>query len=114
MAVTVHAQRRRRTLRSQRLWLPYLFLLPSVTIFVVLMAYPMLKAIYLSFESWDGLRPAKWVGLANYWNLLHDRIFVLALQHTAYFAIVTVILQTVIPLLVASLLNSGIRGSVLF
>jgi ABC-type sugar transport system permease subunit len=54
------------------------------------------------------------VGLQNYWNLLHDRIFLMALEHTAYFAVATVILQTVIPLLVASLLNSRIRGSVVF
>ena len=38
----------------------------------------------------------------------------MARERTAYFALVTVILETVIPLLVATLLNSGICGSIAF
>lgn len=114
MAVTAQGWRQRRAGRGRIPWLPYAFVLPAVLIFATLMAIPMMGAIFLSFESWDGLRPARWVGLANYVDLLQDPIFLQALEHTAYFVVVTVVLQTVIPLLVASLLNSGIRGSVVF
>jgi ABC-type sugar transport system permease subunit len=114
MAVTAQGWQRRRAGRKRIPWLPYAFVLPAVVIFAGLMAIPMIGSIVLSFESWDGLRPARWVGLTNYWNLLHDDVFLLALQHTAIFVLSTVVLQTIIPLLVASLLNSGIRGSALF
>src|SRR2546430_7172710 len=73
----------RRTSWTPRL--PYLLLLPAATIFIVLMAVPMIGAILLSLESWDGLRPPTWIGLANYWNLLQDQIFLVALGNTAYF-----------------------------
>ena len=114
MAVTAHGWRQGRSRGNRNPWLPVLFILPAASIFVALMAVPMIGAIVLSFESWDGLRPPTWIGLTNYWNLLHDRIFLLALVHTAYFVVVTVVLQTMIPLLVANLLTSGIRGSLVF
>jgi ABC-type sugar transport system permease subunit len=78
------------------------------------MAVPLFRAILLSFQSWDGLRPATWVGLRNYSNLFQDRIFLLALRNTAYFVVATTIFQTTIPLLVANLVNSGVRGSMAF
>jgi hypothetical protein len=114
MAVTAHGWRHGRSRGHRNPRLPVLFILPAALIFVALMAIPMIGAIVLSFESWDGLRPPTWIGLTNYWNLLRDRIFLLALEHTAYFVVVTVILQTMIPLLVANLLTSVIRGSLVF
>jgi hypothetical protein len=44
-------------------------------------------------------------------NLFSDRYFLQALRNTAYFVVVTVIFQTTIPLLVANIANSGVRGS---
>lgn len=114
MAVTARGWRRERPRSHRNWWLPYLFVLPAAIVFVALMAIPMIRAIVLSFESWDGLRPPVWVGLTNYGNLLQDHIFLLALGHTAYFVVATVVIQTVIPLLVAVLLTSGIRGSLVF
>ena len=71
----------------------------------------MADAFLLSLQRWDGMSPPTWVGFSNYLNLVHDETFFKALWHTAYFTACTVILQTILPLLIASLLNSGIRGS---
>ncbi len=98
----------------RNLWLPFMFLLPAILLWTIFMAVPLFNAILLSFQAWDGLRPATWVGLRNYSNLLQDRIFLLALRNTAYFVVATTIFQTTIPLLVANLLNSGVRGSMAF
>jgi ABC-type sugar transport system permease subunit len=78
------------------------------------MAFPLFNAILLSFQAWDGLRPATWVGVKNYGNLFSDRIFLIALRNTAYFVVATVVFQSTIPLLVANLVNSGVRGSTVF
>jgi ABC-type sugar transport system permease subunit len=94
--------------------LPYLFVLPAVVIWLILVAYPLLNSFLLSLESWDGIGPARWVGLQNFGNLLQDRIFVLALRNTAIFVVATTVFQTVVPLLVATLLHSRIRGSTAF
>jgi ABC-type sugar transport system permease subunit len=98
----------------RKFWLPFLFLIPASLILIVFMVAPMLDAILLSLKSWNGMKPAVWIGTANYAALLQDPIFWSALGNTAYFTIATVIFQTTIPLLVANLLNSGIRGSTLF
>jgi ABC-type sugar transport system permease subunit len=100
--------------RLRDLWLPGLFLLPAAFFLVVFMAYPMADAILLSLKRWDGLTPATWVGLRNYRLLMDDPTFWRAVKNTFYFAGATVILQTTIPLFVANLINSGIRGGAIF
>src|SRR5215813_1700873 len=95
--------------QAQQFRLALVFLAPALIIMLIFMASPALDAILLSLKSWDGMRAAQWIGLTNYANLLQDRIFWLALRNTAYFTIVTVIVQTTIPLLIAGLLNSKIR-----
>jgi ABC-type sugar transport system permease subunit len=110
MAVSAYPLQRgmRHTLR--KLWLPVAFLLPAAVIMLAFMFVPMVNTIILSFKSWTGLTPATWVGLGNYQDLARDSLFLNALGHTALFVIVTVVFQTIIPLLVAVLLFSGIRG----
>jgi len=113
IATSTKLQRRPRY-HIRTILLPLMFLLPAILIWLIFMAFPLVNAILLSFQSWDGLRPSTWIGFGNYNNLLSDRIFLLALRNTAYFVIVTVIFQSTIPLLVAVLVNSNIRGSVVF
>lgn len=78
------------------------------------MASPFLDAIMLSLKSWDGIKAQEWIGLKNYTDLFQNRIFWLAARNTAYFTVLTTIFQIILPLLVASLLNSKIRGSTAF
>ncbi|WP_119071398.1 carbohydrate ABC transporter permease [Aggregatilinea lenta] len=94
--------------------MPFLFLLPATVFLLIFMAVPVVDAILLSFQKWDGLNPATWVGLRNYRLLLEDDVFVQALKNTVYFTLATVVLQTTIPLLVANLINSGIKGGAIF
>jgi ABC-type sugar transport system permease subunit len=60
------------------------------------------------------MTPPRFIGFKNYLDLAQDGTFLLALWHTAYFTICTVVLQTVLPLLIANLLSSGVRGSAFF
>ncbi len=60
------------------------------------------------------MSPPNWIGLTNYQELLQDNGFWHALLDTGFFVVMTVIFQTTLPLLVANLLNSGIRGSTIF
>jgi len=45
------------------------FLLPNIIGFALFTAGPVLVSIYLSFTSWDALRPPHWIGLGNYERL---------------------------------------------
>ena len=102
------------SLRLRPLIAPALFIAPAAVALILTMAVPMADAVLLSLQHWDGMTPPSWAGFSNYVNLIHDETFFRALWHTAYFTVCTVILQTILPLLIASLLNSGIRGSTVF
>lgn len=89
----------------------YLFLLPSLLGFLTFTVGPVLAAFYLSFVDWNLIRPARFVGLANYVEILtRDRIFRQAFWNTLYFCVTIVPLQLSIGLLLAVALNQPIRG----
>lgn len=100
--------------KRHRSWLPLAFLAPAALVLLLFMAIPMANSIVLSFQAWNGMSDPAWIGLRNYRDMFGDRIFLLALGNTAYFTVVTVLLQSILPLLVAALLSSGIRGGVIF
>jgi len=100
--------------RLRSLAVPALFIAPAGLALVLLMAVPMADAVALSFQNWNGMKPPTWVGFGNYVRLAQDATFFRALWQTVYFTVCTAVLQTILPLLIASLLNSGIRGSTVF
>ena len=65
--------RRERVDRRDILW-GYLFLLPALAIIGVLLVEPFVKAIEYSFENWDGIGAATYVGLANYKQIFVDPV----------------------------------------
>ncbi|MGL4968533.1 MAG: carbohydrate ABC transporter permease [Inquilinus sp.] len=98
----------------RRNWPIIAFLSPAAIVLLLFMAVPMVNSIILSFQSWNGMSPPVWAGLKNYRALFGDRLFLIALGNTAYFTIATVVLQSTIPLLVASMLDSRILGGAIF
>ena len=120
MAVTSSINSRptgnRQILRMMRKeWTAYLFLLPSLLQFAVLMVFPVIFSFYLSFHEWNILEPAKpFVGLDNYTRLLGDRRVRQAIFNTVYYTVVSVPATLFCDLLIALLLNNQIRGRGLF
>jgi multiple sugar transport system permease protein len=106
----------RGTLRLMRKeWTAYLFLLPSLLQFGVLMVFPVIFSFYLSFHEWNILEPAKpFVGLDNYERLLTDRRVRQAIINTIYYTVVSVPATLFCGLLVALLLNNQIHGRGIF
>lgn len=83
----------------------WLFMAPSLLVLAVFVVYPMTQALYLSFTDYDVLTPARWVGLANYRELLQDEAFRRALTNTVYYAAVTTPVSVALALGSAILLN---------
>lgn len=92
----------------------YLFILPALAFFLVLIAYPVIRSIYLSLTEWPGFGPATFVGLENYARLLSDPVFVTALRVTLTYTLIATILQTIVPMAIAILLKAGWHGGVVF
>ncbi|WP_027485043.1 sugar ABC transporter permease [Rhodanobacter sp. OR87] len=89
----------------------WLFLAPALVVLGVFFLLPVLAALILSLTDYDlyalaDLRNLRFVGLGNYWALLHRPLFWSALGHTVYFVAVGVPLSMGASLGAALLLNS--------
>ncbi len=89
----------------------WIFILPAILGTFIFIIIPMLCSFGLSFTKWDLLNPVEFVGLENYIQLFNSDLFYKVLTNTVFFALSTSILGVIIPLILASILNSKIRGS---
>ncbi|MFN8491052.1 MAG: sugar ABC transporter permease [Caldilineaceae bacterium] len=89
---------------------PYLWVLPALLIYFIFKLLPMLAGIYLALLQWDGIEPAKFVGLQNFQRMLDDDVITLALMNNVKYAVGTVIGKTVLALFLALVLNQALRG----
>jgi len=53
----------------------YLFALPWLIGLVVFLIGPIVASVLLSFTNWNLISPARWVGLENYRDMIHSRVF---------------------------------------
>ncbi|MEL7211870.1 MAG: sugar ABC transporter permease [Pseudomonadota bacterium] len=58
---------------------PWLFLAPGILFFAVYVIIPIFQSFNLSLYAWDGLGEARFVGMANYQELMTDRAFEVSL-----------------------------------
>lgn len=93
----------------------YLYMLPWIIGFVVFTGGPMLISLYLSFTEYRITSDPVWIGLENYKNAFtRDPLFWSSLGRTFYFALVAVPIGLVGSLLLAMLLNQGVKGTSIF
>ncbi|GHJ39342.1 carbohydrate ABC transporter permease [Streptomyces sp. TS71-3] len=85
------------------------FLTPWLIGMACLTLGPMAYSLYLSFTRYDLLSSPRWVGLANFTQLFSDPRFDSAAWVTIMYVVVSVPVVLVVSMLVALLLNTGIR-----
>lgn len=90
----------------------YLFILPHYLFFFVFLLYPIFRGIEISLYDWKiMLEEQNFIGAANYQALMNDKIFHEVLANTGYFTVLTVIMNVVLALLVATALKQSFHGS---
>jgi multiple sugar transport system permease protein len=93
----------------------YLFLAPWLIGFFGLTLGPALVSLYLSFTDYDLLSNPRWVGAANYVRIAtSDPKFSAAMHVTFIYVALAVPLKLSFALLVAMILNRGLRGLPLY
>lgn len=109
-AAAIQKQKKWKTLRDQ---LPnYLFVLPHFLFFAIFLLYPIVRGVQISLFDWKiMLKDQEFIGLANYQALMTDKVFWEVLGNTVQFMVLTVILNIVVGLTVASGLKHGFFGS---
>ncbi len=94
-------------------WQPVLLLAPAILIVVLIIGYPVARAIVLSLYKYDmtNLQNVKFIGLQNYTDIFtKDDAFWPALKNTVLWVGVTVTAQLLLSLLLANILNKSFRG----
>ncbi|MHC0431689.1 carbohydrate ABC transporter permease [Streptomyces sp. O3] len=90
--------------------LPYLLLAPAIVSLLVLLGYPLLRNLILSFQQVNRkeliTRKPKWIGFDNFSELLTDSAFWTVVVRSFVFMGITVLLIMVIGTLLGILLNS--------
>ena len=99
-----------------RWYVPYLFLLPGLALYVLWMVYPLGYEFYISFFDWKIMpgQQSEFVALDNYQQVLHDKYFWMALKNTARYTGVTVAGQMILGLALAVLVHRVFVGKRLF
>lgn len=93
----------------------YSFVLPNFIGYFIFVFLPVIFTFVLCVMKWDGSdAPMKFVGIQNFVKLFHDSGFIILLKNTLVYAVWTVPLTMVAALLIAVLLNSKIKGIILF
>ncbi len=88
-----------------------IFILPALLGTLIFIVIPVIFSFSLSFVNWDLLSPMSFAGLNNYKDVLTDSSFLQVLSNTFVFAISTSVFAVIIPLILACILNTKIRGS---
>lgn len=99
-----------------------LFAAPWLFGFFALLLGPMLGSLLIAFSEYDMIKPARWVGFANFTELAgfmrndegtvvpRDPLFYKSLWNTAFVALIGVPLGILVSLGLALLLNKEVRG----
>ncbi len=94
---------------------PYLFLAPWLVGFTLITLGPMIYSLYLSFTDYSLLADPNWVGLANYEKLFtNDPKYLESVRVTLVYVFVSVPLQLAFALLLAVILNRGLRALAIY
>lgn len=107
--------------RKQQFWmrlriasLAYTFLLPSFIGLLAFLLVPIVAVAVMSLFNWNLLAGPRFVGLQNYDTLFHSSIVGHSLLVTVYYVLLNIPAQTVLALLLASLMNKKMRGMGIF
>jgi raffinose/stachyose/melibiose transport system permease protein len=104
---SVEVKRKRKKQQESSLWWMYLPALAAVCFFIL---YPFLNGIKISFTNWNGFSQAyDYIGFNQYTRMLKDPDTWLVVKNTLLYGVGSTILQNVIGLGYALLLNQSIR-----
>lgn len=92
---------------------PFILVLPFLISFVLFFIYPLFSIFQMSFQEIHGFSDVRYIGLANYKNLLNDRFFS-AIRVTMTYTFWTIAILVPLPTVLAVFLNSKHVGAAFF
>ncbi|GAY25132.1 sugar ABC transporter permease [Desulfurococcaceae archaeon AG1] len=91
--------------------LPFLLILPALTVLLFVTVYPIVSVLYYSLHSYNIITGEfRFTGLQEYLDLLQDPVFQISVRNTLIFSLAATFLQTFLGLSIAVIINQEIRG----
>lgn len=92
----------------------YIFLSPYLIVTLVFTVGVVAFAVYVSFTDFNLYTPPVWIGLDNYVQAVTTKPFIRSLVNSLWYVVIVVPIQTSLALILATLVNSKVRGSQIF
>ncbi len=89
----------------------FYFVLPSFLGCLIFIYIPSVFSFLLSFFKWNLISKIEYAGFTNYVELFQSKEFWFILKNTLFYAVITTIFATCIPLILASVLKNKIYGA---
>lgn len=86
---------------------PFIYLSPFLLFFLVFMVYPIFHSLYLSMFVFKSIQSKTFVGLDNYFQLMQDQRFRMALFNTVYFSFGMIFLTLFVSFPLSLILSSN-------
>lgn len=93
---------------------PYLFILPAFIIHACIVTFPSLSTLVMSLYDWNGMGNAKFIGLDNFKEILHDPIIKLALVHNIEWLLIFITIPLILGFVVAIIVSQLKRFQMFF
>ncbi|MCL2221785.1 MAG: sugar ABC transporter permease [Oscillospiraceae bacterium] len=89
----------------------FLFLLPVMLAFTIIIVVPLIMGVYYSFTDWNAVpgTPINWVGLENYFVMFSDVSFLHSFLVTVAFSLVCILLINFIAFMFALLVTAKLK-----
>ena len=104
-----HKEKKKLNISGNKI-LHHLFILPSLIVFAVFMFWPLIRTIYLSFFSWNMIKPTKtFVGFDNYISIFTESLTSKVFGNTLLYIIILLVLNFVAPYVLSFILSVVIK-----
>jgi ABC-type sugar transport system permease subunit len=103
-------------LRDRERWLAWALIAPSLVVVFALILVPIVRAAWMSLHVIDLKRPligTPFVGLGNYLEILQNKYFWASVGRTFYFMVVSILVESILGIAIAQLLNLDFKGRAL-
>jgi len=104
----------RRHINWRQQGIAYLFLLPALIIFALVTWYPIVKTIIYSFQAVNLQGFQGWVGFSNYGRMFGNPIFLTVWWNTFDYVLISLLLGSMVPVILALMINEMRRLSSIF
>lgn len=92
-------------------WVGFAYLFPAIAVYVLFLLAPFAHSVYLSFFSWDGITPERWVGFDNYTQLIGSSEIRGAFEHAFVLICFYSLLTTAVALALVGIMGGmRVRG----